>query len=471
MSHLVPRMGVADIDRLAYADAGGNVLVGTDVEWSAGTYKAIRPGRGKVGIITRVMGPGQHTRATPTSPGVGATPAQAGQVTATFLTIELRDASGTLVSNLPFFLPDRNTEVFGATDMAAPPNFPIYWEPRSPIIVPSGWTAQIAATSDQGTSLLLVGFELDEGEARLRGYDADSGSTLADKRFGIQGGGITAAAVSFVTARTGYTVQILDIFARLQPRFTGGAVITVRQSGDDETIFKFRNDNRRDMAEWKFSPGIYLEPNEGIEVIGDTNSNGRGSVIITYRYVDNADVPGNHWWSYTEPSVASPGTTTVALVGKKTSTTLSLKYPKQATTATTPGHGRRHHVEGYCFAASKDSTSTSDFVIAGLTTGTAAGNLGVSPLSLTQTNAFLSPRIGLSSAHQTLTMALDRVNLPCPANTGILMWETLALASSLLATPAASDNDITGWHLTVWGRTLPCDRSASDNHALQSTNT
>lgn len=462
--------GYPDLGRLSYAQS--TVFVGTNTDSVAGTpnLHAVNDVlTGTVAVVTRIVANGSGAIAgaggtapfyrTAQSPGHAANGIM-------HLVLDSADTATPAVAQdkMVFFMFDRNELQFGTPIMSCAPDRQLDWRPRHPLVAASNWSLGMRNTSAMSAGMALYGYQVAEQDARAMGFDIGTriSPTAGFKRL-VQTGCIpTSGSTTLIAGKAGQCIQILDIHARLQPQTIGStAAITVAASTTG-TIFKFRNDTPANQNEWICSPGIYLPEGESLTVTGDARSANRGSVNVIARFVDEADVPPDHFWGYREPALPSPGGATVATVGKRVSSTITLNYPRLGTTATTPGVGRRHHVEGYAISATKDSTATSDHVWFGLTTGTTGGNIGFGLVSVTTTNNLIAPLVSLSIANQQANITVDQINVPCVANTGIIQVDVMGVAGSLAATPQG-EGDIAGWGVTVWGRTLDTTAGTTDN--------
>lgn len=463
----------------ALANSKAGVIVGNHLVWNTVANTAVttlNQGRGKVAIITRLVGSSQGL-----IPGVATTGTapffrSAGSPTTTgdnLSALVFDDGDGATTNrSLKFFNFDRNESVFlvgtplvaGIADLVAPPDIPVDWQPRHPIMVPSELITNSTQASSSSGGLTGYGYIVDEQTAQSMGFDPVAGPHGTAQRLVMDGQAITNGVQDLVVAKTGQSICILDLYVRLQPKSVAGTATITLKDGDGNVLFKFRNDNRANCKEWKFSPEFYLPASKKLTVTGDAQSSGRGSVAIIAKYVDASDVPPNFFYSYSTPTHASPSATTVATVGKRATTTFTLTYPRTGNTATTPGQGKRHHVEGILFSANKDNTLTSDLAIAWVSTGTSTSStVGLGgALSVTAANKALMPPQALGFPMQTVSFLVDQVNIPCVANTGLILFETFAIAGTGIGTPAATDTDVADWGVTVWGRTLPTEQSTTD---------
>lgn len=436
---------------------------------------------GQVAIITKIFGlalPGSDT-----SPGAG----DGGS----FQVISLYDENGDVTDeDLIFMSFQRVDSVISSpsapelTWQSSVPCRPVQWEPTDPLVIPPKHTLRAASggasggpTTMAGGNFAVYGYMTDVDTARQLGFHTGTqdltykGNTAGVgtttnllNPSGFRSGALIGDGIAtIVPALAGYSVQIIDILARMQPMSGGSTTRTISLIAADSEIgavltpvnvMVLSNNNHGDLAEWKASPGIYLPANSGFFAL--TASGARGSVAVTYRYLKNADVPQDHWWCYRDPQLPTPasGTLGTSSLFTASSDPLSLYYPGLATSATTPGVGKQHVVEGYMVAGQKDATVTSDRLFFALTTGTSAGNLGVDGSGLTTDNYLISPILCLGSHNQNMSLAVDGLNIPCPKDTGAIRLEAVGAGAST-ATPAAADLDVDEFHLLTWGRTVP----------------
>lgn len=474
MTHsLSNQSAVPDLSRLANSKAM-TFLGAPDLVDAASLTPQLVAGaaRGKVMIITRIVG---------NTPGVinytsGANYGSAGSPTTCLdgvSGIVLRDEDGVQQSVLYFHNFERNL-LFGSPDLAAPPDVAIDWAPRHPIVVPSTWEVTALHQSQASTGLIAYGYVVDEEEARAMGFDVNPSTTVADRRLVQTGLQVDSGTQTLAAARTtGQHFMITDIVVRLQPKTDTVATVTITDTSD-ETIFKFVNSNRANCCEWKIKPEIYLKQNRGVKIVGDANSNGRATVCMVGKWVSDIEVPQDAFYSYAEPQFPSPAATAVHTnrIIRSAATTFTMTYPRSATTATDPGVGRRHHLEGYCFSGAKDTASaTQDFVWFALTSGAAAGtdtaSVGFSIASYTTGNAQLGPVMSLGAQAQTTSLVVDQINVPGVADTGLIMFEAVAGGGDLVTTPVGATNHIDGWNMTIWGRTKPTEVDPSNNPQFQ----
>lgn len=469
--------GYPDLSRLAYAEQA--VFAGNAKQLDAdATFALVEVPTGKCAIITRIVGIGGSA-----IPGVGGTaPYYTAPTAATpvgtpddrmnlALTYDAEVSPVGWSVTLPLLMFERNTAYYLATpDMYAPFDAKIDWTPSYPIVIPSGGALNVLQTNAIGSKVACYGYMLEEQDARAMGFDIEhSGSPSTGFRQVITTGRTAkTTAQDLVLGKTGYCIQILDIWVRIQPNIGGVATAQLK----DETgniVFEWHNDSRTQPLDIQISPGIYMTAGEKITFTGNAAADNRCTIIVNCRYVEQSEVPENCFWGFVDPARPSPTSTQIAgTAGKEQSSTITLNYAGPGTTGTTPGQGRRHVVEGYNISASKDSTATSDLVWFGITTGASGGSVGFAFGSVTHDNNLISPIVTLAAPFQTANLAVDRINVPCVANTGLIMVDVCGVAGSLIATPAG-EGDIADWGITVWGRTEPTEKLATDNPQFQGT--
>ena len=457
--------GYPDLSRLAYAKpyvfCGNSQRVqGTT---SDSPMQVVAPGPGRVAIITKICGniAGARGNQGGTAPYVRTFESpEDGRVAR----LAFRNIATASPAYMPILCWDKASEVDGTPAVSAIPDAPLVWEPRHPIVVPESWDMSLWTNTSNGSGLMAYGYTLETQDARAMGFPVGNEQSPIGapfKELVYDGAVVSDATVDLVPAVPGFSIQILDILVRLQPNALGGAAITI--ADESGTIFKFVNDNMRTHGEWKFSPGLYARASEKLTVTGDAQSEGRGTVAIIARYVPNDEVPGDHFWSYLDPAVPSPDSLAGILQTiKRESSTFTLNYPRRAETETTPGNGRRHHVEGFTISASKDSTATSDLLWFAITTGAASDSVKHELAESTTSNDLICPPVQLGGPYQGATLTVDNINVPCRPNDGQILFEALATAGTLLLTPAG-EGDVRDWSATIWGRTLPTEQPTSPN--------
>jgi hypothetical protein len=332
----------------------------------------------------------------------------------------------------------------------APPNNVVAWKLRTPIAIAPGAIVGNPQDNTYHNTAGAFGYMIDEGEATALGLQLLGKS--ATEQGGVKSATSTTSAVTLIPAKTGHSIQILNVLARQQPLATAASsTLTLRQSGDSRNVFQFTNGNPANLCQFAFSPQIFLRPGQGLDMLSTTTNT--GSAAVHYRYVPEADVPGDHWWACQAPTKPA-GTTTK----QTTNTAITCYYPKSNTTATTAGTGRQHILEGYALSAQYAATSpvSGGALAAGgvsfrIGAGASGGEIGNSGLlvSNTASGTQMSPIFDLYEHEQTLWVAEDDAMVIAPATNG-LFFESLAYEDTIPA-----DGRIRDWFVMAWGRTIP----------------
>ncbi len=458
--------------------AGKAQLIATPTVDTATDPLVVRPPAGQVAIITKIVGTSLANA--DTSPGLSDDDADGNALI-------LYDEDGALTSEGIIFKRFRRPNLL--FENAATPSWrssvpcvPIVWEPELPLIVPPKHSLRANMNSTlAGGCFACYGYIVDVDTTRHLGFSVQTqsdtvsspGVAITPNKQGFRGTILSAANtnIELVNGFAGFCIQIVDIYVRVQPvdhvptdkikLFWGDTILDSTGAND---IMSWSNNNPSDLLDVKFSPKIYLPSGKGLfaagvdDALGATNTS--ASVSLTYRYVPADEVPQDHWWSYRR--LPTPGTATLGTTSLYTTATgtFTAFFPNRisgstvgTTTATTPGLGKQFVVEGYAISASKDATVASDRVWMAITTGTTGGSVGVATSGITTTNRLISPILALGSHDQTLFLAVDGLNIPCPKDTGSVFIDTTA--SGATATPAAADLDVDESHFLVWGRSIP----------------
>lgn len=443
-------------------------LVATSVSTLASATILIAPTDGQVAIITKIVCTNYGDR-------------QSSPDTSFAANLSLFDSTGTgTEDNLTFIAFQRTDAVFaspsGPDHRSAQPIRPVVWEPESPLLVPSKFSLRASSGSTMaGGNFMLYGYVTDVDTARHlgfsanpQGYGATPGSSLNLE--GFRGGEVAIDDVPRILGQAGYCIQILDLNIRHQ-QLTAGATTAIlfhnlaTAAGGGgiggfataaNVILTTGSKNPGDPVELQFSPQIYLPP--GTSLYWASADGARASFSCTFRMVRTEDVPTDHWWSNT--TLPAPGTVTLGTTSQFTTASngITVKYPKRTglptgATATIPGVGKQHVVEGYAISIQKDATTLSDQLFFAITTGVGGGPVGVDGSGLGTVNKLISPILAANSHDQTLALAVDGINVPCVADTGFVLIDTTATGAS--ATPAAADLDVASSSFLVWGRTVP----------------
>lgn len=340
----------------------------------------------------------------------------------------------------------------------------INWKLKHPLCVPSGWNIQGTQNGAFNSTFAVYGRLISQTEARDMGFTVSNSVTDTDRMCGVDSLMTFSTTQIIVPAKTGYSIQILDIVIRNQPVaavLTSGTV-TVEQ-GDGRPIFVLPNNNPGDLAEQVFSPGIYLKSGQSLNAKSSTAL--IGNVVVSWRYVPDAEVPADHFWACIEPGLPTPATTGVGIaeVGKTFSHEITCFYPARNTTKTSPTKGYQHIVRGYMVAiqkepyngASAELLDASDNFACRISQGTAGSPPGLSIATVTDSSASpISPVFTANNHDMHVSMVVDDVNMPCKQDNGSIWIDTLAYGPALLTTPITTAGIDEFW-VTVWGKTIP----------------
>lgn len=444
------------LENLARQGRALAIGIPTDITTGAATNIVAKPGQ--VAVILKVVG--QTTGNIDTSPDGAITEG-----------LSLTDAAAQAAGTMSFRNFRRPNVVFqqGVTPSFrnANPCFPVQWEPSFPILVPPGWTLQSSQTGAFGNGFAAYGFLCSVGDIRALGIEVPTTDTAAHRHVGYSGASIDSTSeVTLISGRAGYSIQILDLYVRMQPQTFSVStpnVLTIYQDdGSTERNFlRLTCNNPSDNVDAAMTPGIYLKAGADFKAKGSrTDVGSGGSVAVIYRYVKSDSVPQNHFWSEVSPNLPTPGTTQIGTLSllRRQSTTVTLYYPAKDTTATAPGAGFQHVVHGWSFNCQKGVAATPDFTAAALTTGTAGGNLGASLAAVTQTNDLISPILWAGSHDQFVHIFADKLFVPCGKKDGLLLVDTFSAGTNgvtITSTPTATDSDVDEWSWSVWGETVP----------------
>src|SRR5688572_4269505 len=165
---LARNVGYPDVGRLAFSRAAGPVASAM-VSTTAGQDNVVfRAQRGKVIVVTHVVGPTQGHAIIPTTPAALSDASQS---------LLLINAAGTTASTLPFKTFDRDALTYNGGspgELSTQFDDQVSWKPRHPFIVPSGWSLKSNNASTNASGLAVYGYELDEAEARRLGFDTST---------------------------------------------------------------------------------------------------------------------------------------------------------------------------------------------------------------------------------------------------------------------------------------------------------
>lgn len=371
--------------------------------------------------------------------------------------VGIYDTAGSVDSTLGFLAFNRWLSVFGGSlnSLSAPPGNVVVWRPNYPLMLPSGWSLRNLAGGGFGNQFAVYGKLVSTEGAKTLGYNPSNTTTDANRTYFFNSLTVTGTPTTAITGRTGKCLRILDVKVRLQPD-AGGSTNKLRLNQvDGRTIFAWTNNNPVDMLDLEFSPEIILKSGQGLQVSA-TRANS-ASVTLAYEFIDESEVPSDHWWGYVEPDLPTPAVSKVAEFAPSISTVLTCYYPGLDSTKTSPTKGFQHIVRGYTISAQKDTTSTPDQTMLCISTGAAAGQVELADLSVNQSNVQLSPTFTVISHDQCVYMAIDGLNIPCKRDDGSIWIDTIGLGSfvNALTTPVSTDADMDEWSVTVWGKTIP----------------
>jgi hypothetical protein len=376
----------------------------------------------------------------------------------------------------------------------APPGNLATWSPKYPVVLPSGFQVRpnnatyysgVAANSyaeypgGQAVSGLLVS----EDDARMLGFGIASGKgagsySAADRTQLVASSQGNGSAEDLAAGRTGKSIRILDINLRLQARTNAATTVELRQKGDSRTICKFVTSNPAELIDKSWSPDIFLKGGETLELV--TNVSGSCSIIVSYEYVNDDEIPGDHFWGSQVPHVPTPteGTVGVDSVFCTNAIPLTLYYPRldtlgETATKTAAGKGRQHFIRGYTISAQKAGSigGSSDDVDQQLFCITAAGPDSTLPAFRNTSVAInhtgdvsegganaVTPTIALVNHDQNVTECQGGLNVPTQDN-GSLRVDTINMSDTpntiLGVATTPTDGHITEWYVSVWGRTIP----------------
>lgn len=346
----------------------------------------------------------------------------------------------------------------------APPGNVIKWTPKYAIPVPSGWRVMVDAAGEFASRASVYGMMVDEDSARTLGYSVSTTATDADRRYGMVNSSGTASATTIIAGRTGQSIRILDMHIRMQTATFATNTLTLQQV-DGRKVLEMSASSMADVQEHAFSPGIFLKSGQGLQI--QTTAANTVSVNISYEFVDEDEVPGNHWWACVNPAYPSPGTNVVQnplnppgsniAVGRE-STAITVYYPRRDVTATVALGRDQHVLSGYAVSILKDSTTNPVQTLLTISAGTADGNIRLDSRSSTalQTNYQLSNVYGASGHDQSVVSVIDQIRVPAGPANGLYV-DTMSLGPhtsfGLAATPADATANVEHWAVTVWGYT------------------
>jgi hypothetical protein len=357
--------------------------------------------------------------------------------------VHIEDASNTEASairTMPFVRwRDLFNNAASASWRTAPANNNWVWKPKMPICVPAGYHVGHTQPLIIGNGASVRGYLIADRAAALMGLDTNTVRTT--RRQGVASAMATNSATALIPARTGKSVQILDIFVRVQPLAAAAAnVLTIRQT-DAKDIFRFVNDNPANLMQQQLSPGICTAPGTGVSILSTTTNT--ASVSIVYRYLDAADVPANHWWSCIDPEKPS---STSTLPGASAAP-LATFYPATGRTVASglAGPANQNIMKGYVITANQNARSEVGVIRLG--TGATPGLPGFGAF-VANVGTPVTQTLTLYQPEQTLWAGESDITVKSRTNHAF-WWESIAPLAAATPTP------VRNWGCTAWGFTVP----------------
>ena len=341
------------------------------------------------------------------------------------------------------------------------------WKLKYPIPVPQKWSVSgfsTTASIDFGNPIGIYGVAVDENDARTMGFGVEDATPTSSRSFGIAFSQGDDSVADLIPAVTGKSIRILDMSVQVQPQTNTLEEVILTQT-DGRQVFRFVNSNPANFLDLKFSPDIYLASGQALQIVTTSASTAPASATcITYEYVDADDVPSDHWWASTDPELPTPAGANSGFMTTR-STGLTMYYPRRDSEETTQEKGYQHVLSGYCFSLQKDALAstadadTTERTKFGLSTGSAAGEIEMSfaGIASEQSNYQMGPIFGGSGHDQTVFGVVDDIFVPAEKDDGRIWIDAAGLGNGTLApaTPTQTDNDVIGFWVTCWGRTLP----------------
>lgn len=412
--------------------------------------------RGQVFLITDVI-----VQADVTATVVGG---HAASPTSTNYGLSIENQAGTDETAISFKTNNRWQSTFDAADTpnwknAAPGNI-VHWRPKYAIAIPSGWNVKSGPTlgaSGVGNHAAVYGYMVDEDSARSLGYQVSPSATDDDRRYIVAASAGAASYTDLIPGRTGKSIRILDIHIRMQSETNATNTLSLQQE-DGREIFHWTSNNPADLLNMEFSPDIFLRSGQGLQI--QTTDVGTVSVNVSCEYVDEDEVPGNHWWACVQPVLPTPGlfsATEGAANPIRSSATVVQYYPRRNVTLSggDPLARDQHVIRGYTMSVQKDTGTAPDQTFFTISSGSTPSGVDV-PTGTGQTNYQLAPTFVAPSHDISINMAIDGLRIPCQPGDGILHVNTVTLGTqaNALATPSSAVGNIDDWAFCMWGETV-----------------
>jgi len=443
-------------------------------------------------VVVQVQGAAGVTGAIGTKDSVHGSPTFSGVGTAGAITTDFEQEAGSPSFTMSWQRQARYNSLFGVAASpdwrTAHPSNIIHWEPKYPIVVPSGWVVESGPYTNFAEwcgGQAIYGLLVSEDDARQLGFAVSSQDSDLLRNASVVSGQGNGGTETLLAGRAGKSIRILDIQVRLQASTNDLTTVELRQSAGSRTICKFASSNPAEMIDKAFSPEIYLKGGADLQIV--TNKSTACSVNVSYEFVDDDQVPGDAFWATMSPHLPTPGGGTIGAGSAflQRAEDITLYYPRLDTlgvtaTKTAAGKDMQHLLRGFCISAQKDATNsgTSDdvdqqvFAISAATDASTLtafyhGSVFVSVAGDTTNAQLLSPVMVINFHDQNLTEVVDGLNAPSPKN-GVLRLDQVRMAGApatavSAVTPSDATGDMLDWNVTVWGRTIPARFTAPIN--------
>lgn len=336
------------------------------------------------------------------------------------------------------------------------------WHPKWPVCFPSGRVIRSLNASLTSNGNMIYGYLVPETTAATLGFDTNP--VLATRTANVASVMPTVTtAVTAIPAREGFSIQILDIWLRVQPLATATACsLTVQQNlvGELSTVFKLNNDNPANFVDEQFSPGLFLTPGASLELVSSAAYT--GSATINYRYIPQQDVPDDHWWYHVSPArsgTSAPAIEALLGVHAAPSSPVLPYFPGKGASVISglAGKGMQHWLNGYLMSMTHDATDGLASTFGGnswyrLSAGAVGGRIGVGSTPLVppdqeELGSPLSPVLNCTGHESAASISESGLMVRTAENHGI--WIDQA---SFGITDAAAN--LRNCNITVWGRRL-----------------
>lgn len=338
------------------------------------------------------------------------------------------------------------------------------WKPQWPICFPSGRRIRSLNAQLTANGNVAYGYLVPESTAATLGFDTNPALPSASRLTNVVSVMPTVTtAVTAIPAKTGFSIQILDIWLRVQPLATATACfLRVQQNLSTvlTTVFQVNNDNPANLIEEQLSPGLFLSPGASLELVSSAAYT--GSAVISYRYVKAEDVPDDHWWYHVAP--ARSGTSATEILGALGSYTAASAavvpyFPAKNASASggLAGRGMQHWLHGFLISMAHDPSDGVVFTNPlgatswyRLSAGAVGGRIGIGstpgvPPDQVELGSPLTPVVNCTGHESAVALSESQLMVRTAENHGI--WIDQA---SFGVTDAAAN--LRNCNITVWGR-------------------